>query len=62
MPWTPSDAKSKTKKASSPAKSRKWAGVANAVLKKSGDDAKAIRIANAAVKGTLAKPKKIEFR
>jgi len=61
MPWTPKDASAKTRKASSPAKKKKWAGVANAVLKKSGDDGKAIRIANAAVKGTLSKPKKQEF-
>lgn len=61
MPWTPKDASKKTSKASSSAKKKKWAGVANAILKKSGDDGKAIRIANAAVKGTLAKPKKQEF-
>jgi len=50
MPWNPSDAKSKTKKASTPAKQKHWADVANAVLEKSGDEAKAIRIANSVVK------------
>lgn len=50
MPWTAKDAKSKTKKASTPTKKRQWAATANAVLKKTGGDAQAIRIANAAVK------------
>jgi uncharacterized protein YdaT len=51
MPWTASDGPSRhTKRANSPAKRKKWAGVANAVLKKSGDEGKAIRIANAMVK------------
>lgn len=50
MPWTSNDAKSKTKKATTPAKKRQWSSTANAVLKKTGDDAQAIRVANAAVK------------
>lgn len=50
MPWQASDAKGHTKKASTPAKSRQWSAVANAVLEKSGDEGKAVRIANAAVK------------
>lgn len=49
MPWKMSDAKSKTKKASSPAAQKQWSTVANKVLAQSGDDAKAIKIANAAV-------------
>ena len=49
MPWTPADASEYTKKADTPAKAEKWAHVANAVLEKTGDDGKAIRIANAAV-------------
>ena len=50
MPWTMKDAPAHTKKASSPAKKKVWSSTANAVLKKSGDDASAIRIANAQVK------------
>jgi uncharacterized protein YdaT len=46
MPWTPSDAQSKTKKATTPAKQKQWSAVANAVLAKTGSDASAIRIAN----------------
>lgn len=49
MPWTPKDASGKTHKANTPAKKKQWAATANSVLSESGDDAKAIRIANAAV-------------
>jgi len=38
-----------TKKANTPAKKRQWASTANAVLEKTGDEARAIRTANAAV-------------
>jgi uncharacterized protein YdaT len=50
MPWNSKDAKQHTKAATTPGKKKEWAGVANAVLKKSGDEGKAIRIANAMVK------------
>lgn len=50
MPWTASDATAKTKKASTPAAKQAWSRIANAVLAKSGDEGKAVRIANAAVK------------
>jgi hypothetical protein len=50
MPWKPGAAAGKTKKAKSPAAKKQWASTANAVLKKSGDEGKAVRIANAAVK------------
>lgn len=50
MPWTPSDGPSRhTKKADTPAAKKQWAAVANKVLADSGDDGKAVRIANAAV-------------
>lgn len=50
MPWSSSEAKSHTKKATTPAKKKKWASIANGVRKSSGgDDGKAIRIANASV-------------
>ena len=50
MPWTSSDASRHTKKAKSPKAKRQFAKVANKVLEASGDEGKAIRIANAAVK------------
>ena len=58
MPWTMKDALKKTKKATTPMKEKKWAAVANSVLKTSGDEGKAVRIANAVVKQT--KPKKVK--
>ncbi len=50
MPWTPKDASSKTKKAKSPKAKRQWSDVANSVLKRTGDEARAIKSANAVVK------------
>ena len=50
MPWTAADATRHTKSARTAAQKRKWARVANAVLKKTGNEALAIKIANAAVK------------
>jgi uncharacterized protein YdaT len=59
MPWNEKDAKGKTKKATTPAKRKKWAKVANAVLRKTGDEGSAVRIANAAM-GDSTVPKRIE--
>lgn len=56
MPWTIGDAMRHTKKATSPAKKKQWVATANAVLQKSGDDGKAVRIANSAVKTPKPKP------
>lgn len=50
MPWTPSDATSHTKKANTKVKKKRWATVANRVLSLTGDEGRAIRIANASVK------------
>jgi hypothetical protein len=47
MPWDRADATRFSKKAKG--KEGKWARTANAVLKQTGDDAKAIKLANAAV-------------
>jgi hypothetical protein len=47
MPWSAKDAKSKTKKARTPAQKKRWATTANSVLKKTGNDATAIKVANA---------------
>lgn len=49
MPWSPADAKKKTKKARSPKAQRQWRDVANGVLAKTGDEGRAIREANAVV-------------
>lgn len=54
MPWKSSDAKAKTKKANAPKRQRQWKDVANAVLAKTGDEARAVRTAN----GVLKKAKK----
>lgn len=55
MPWKASDADKHTKKADTPSKRSSWAKTANSVLKESGDEAKAIRIANASVSKTSKK-------
>lgn len=53
MPWTPGSFKSKHNKSLSPAQSAHAAKVANAILKQSGDEGKAIRIANASARGNM---------
>lgn len=53
MPWTADDAEGHTKKANTAAKKKQWAAVANKVLKDTGDEAKAIKEANAAVSRAL---------
>lgn len=58
MPWTSRDAYRHTKKANSPSKQRQWAHVANSILESSGDEARAIREANAAVSHNKSKSKK----
>jgi len=50
MPWTPASALKHTKKATTPKAKKVWAAAANAALKKSGDEGKAARVANSAVK------------
>jgi hypothetical protein len=49
MPWKDKDATRFTKKAKSPTAKRQFKKVANKVLAESGDEGKAVRIANAAV-------------
>jgi hypothetical protein len=49
MPWDASNAISKTKVANTPKKQKQWAATANSVLQRTGDEASAIKIANAAV-------------
>lgn len=58
MPWTADDAQRHTKKADTTKRQRQWADVANSVLVSTGDDARAIREANAAVAKSHSKQKK----
>jgi uncharacterized protein YdaT len=55
MPWSAKDASSKTKKAKSPKRKRQWKEVANSVLRKTGNEGRAIREANAVVKKSTKK-------
>jgi hypothetical protein len=59
MPWQGKDAKRHTKAAKSAADQKLWSAVANSVLNKSGDEGRAVRIANAQVsKGKTNKKSK----
>lgn len=60
MPWTAADATKHQKKATTAALRHTWATVANNILKETGDDARAIRGANAAVDKQLANPPRLK--
>ena len=49
MPWLPEDAYRHDHKADTPRLQRLWAEVANSVLAETGDEGRAVRIANSAV-------------
>jgi hypothetical protein len=49
MPWTPDEAERHTHKATTPALQELWAKIANESLERTGDEARAIREANAVV-------------
>lgn len=49
MPWSPEDAPRHNKKVKGKAHKQLWSQIANQVLKKTGDEGRAIREANAAV-------------
>jgi hypothetical protein len=49
MPWLPEDADRHDHKADTPSLQRLWAEVANSVLADTGEEGRAIRIANSAV-------------
>lgn len=49
MPWSSSDALEHTSKADTPEKQQTWADIANRVLDKTGDEARAIREANSVI-------------
>ena len=57
MPWDDKDAKRHTKKAKSPKRKRQWKKVANSILERTGDEGRAVRGANAAVKNSGRKEK-----
>jgi len=57
MPWKPSDARRKTKQASTPKKQSLWAEVANRLLGHGASEGSAIRQANAVVGGTAKRRK-----
>ena len=50
MPWKPSDAVKHNKHATGH-HAKRWAAVANGVLRRTGDDGRAIREANAVIRG-----------
>jgi uncharacterized protein YdaT len=59
MPWTPKDGPTRhTHKANTPAKRKQWSDIANKVRDESGDEGKAVRIANAAIKNHPSKKKR----
>jgi len=62
MPWTPADAPRFTKKATTLVKKTSWAKVANATLLRSGDDAMAVRVANAVIAKRKGKAKHGRYR
>lgn len=62
MPWTAKDAKRHTRKAKSPKKKRQWAHVADSVLKRTGDEGRAVRAANSVVKKKVGSRKKSKHR
>ena len=56
MPWaTARDVARHNKSAKSPKRQRQWRDVANSILERTGDDARAIRGANSVVKKSKAK-------
>jgi hypothetical protein len=59
MPWTPQDATSHTKMATTETIKRLWCEIANQILAKSGDEDRAIREANAIIARTA--PKMVEL-
>jgi hypothetical protein len=49
MPWTAGDAERHTHKATTPELQELWARIANETLERTGDEARAIREANAVI-------------
>lgn len=55
MPWKPEDAIKHTHLAKTPAQQRQWSYVANGVLQRTGNEAKAIEAANGVLKTNPSK-------
>jgi hypothetical protein len=55
MPWASRDVSKHNKSVKSPKRKRQWSSVANSILEKTGDDARAIRGANSAVRKAQSK-------
>ena len=49
MPWDAAESKRHTKKADSPKARKQWKEVANSVLKRTGNESRAIKSANAVI-------------
>ncbi len=49
MPWQPSDSTRHTKKAKSATAKKQWSKVANSVMARTGNDARAVRSANSVI-------------
>lgn len=58
MPWTAKDVPGKTKKAKTAKRKRQWVDVANSALKRTGNEATAIKMANGVVAKQVRKRKK----
>ncbi len=58
MPWEPTDAKGHTEKADTVELQEEWASIANGILSDTGDEGRAIAIANAHVASKHAARKK----
>lgn len=52
MPWSPKEAYGKNNGINDPATARRWSKIANSMLEKSGDDAKALRVANGVIRNS----------
>jgi hypothetical protein len=55
MPWRPTDVSKHNRSVKSPKRKRQWTDVANSILERTGDDARAIRGANSVVKKSQSK-------
>lgn len=55
MPWTSKDASRHTRKASSPKAKRAFAHAANSVLRRTGNEGRAVRAGNAAARASSRK-------
>lgn len=58
MPWTAKDVPGKTKKATTAKRKRQWVDVANSALKRTGNEATAIKMANGVVAKQVRKRKR----